>query len=88
LRTDDIKRFRVVSGVGLPPPQAGPPIKWGFLPLTQISVGDIVELPLDPDEAKRKVNAVRSYAGRMARKTNKKFSVQLTEIGIGIWRVQ
>ena len=86
--TDNTRRFRIVSGIGAPPPHGGPPMKWGYLPLETIDVGDLIELTLDPGEAKQRVNAVRSYAGRVARKSDKKFSVRVTEFGIGIWRVE
>ena len=86
--TNNTQRFRIVSGIGPPPPHAGPPMKWGYLPLETIDIDDLIELTMDTDEAKRRVNAVRSYAGRVARKSDKKFSVRITEFGIGIWRVE
>jgi len=79
---------RLREGVGPPPPHAGPPMKWGYLRLETIDMGDFIELTLDPGEAKQRVNAVRSYAGRFSRKTGKKFSVRITDYGIGIWRTQ
>ena len=82
------ERFRIIENIGPPPSHSGPPRKWGYLPLDTISVGDLIELTLDEGEAKRKVNAVRSYAGRVARKTGRKFSVRITDYGIGIWRTQ
>mgnify|MGYP003139268827 CR=1 FL=1 len=82
------QRFRVYEGVGPPPPTSGPPTKWGYLPLETISKGDLIEMTLEGEEAKQKINAVRSYAGRIARKTGRKFSVRLTDYGIGIWRTQ
>jgi hypothetical protein len=63
-------------------------MKWGYLPLETIDIDDLIELTLEPDEAKQRVNAVRSYAGRVARKSDKKFSVRVTDFGIGIWRVE
>jgi hypothetical protein len=51
-------------------------------------VGDLIEMTMDSDEVQGKINAVRSYAGRMAKKTGKKFSVRITDYGIGIWRIQ
>lgn len=80
------QRFRVYEGVGPPPPNAGPPTKWGHLPLDTIQVGDLIEVTLESEEVSKKINAIRSYAGRLARKTGKKFSVRITDYGIGIWR--
>jgi hypothetical protein len=45
-------------------------------------------MTMDNEEVQSKINAVRSYAGRLARKTGKKFSVRITDYGIGIWRTQ
>ena len=50
--------------------------------------GDLIEVTMDSEEVQGKINAVRSYAGRLARKTGKKFSVRITDYGIGIWRIQ
>lgn len=80
------QNFRVFEGVGPPPPNTGPPTKWGYLPLEEISIGDLIEMTLDTEEAQKKINAVRSYVGRVARKTGRKFSVRRTTYGIGIWR--
>lgn len=82
------QRFRVYENIGPPPPHSGPPTKWGYLPLDTVSIGDLIEVTLEEDEAKHKVNAVRSYAGRVAKKTGRKFSVRITDYGIGIWRTQ
>jgi len=82
------QRIRVYEGVGPPPPNAGPPTKWGHLPLDTVQVGDLIEMTMDNEEVQSKINAVRSYAGRLARKTGKKFSVRITDYGIGIWRTQ
>ena len=53
-----------------------------------VQVGDLIEVTMDREEVQGKINAVRSYAGRLARKTGKKFSVRITDYGIGIWRIQ
>ena len=53
-----------------------------------VQVGDLIEVTMDSEEVQGKINAVRSYAGRLARKTGKKFSVRITDYGIGIWRIQ
>ena len=53
-----------------------------------VQVGDLIEMTMDNEEVQGKINAVRSYAGRLARKTGKKFSVRITDYGIGIWRIQ
>ena len=82
------QRIRVYEGVGPPPPNSGPPTKWGHLPLATVQVGDLIEMTMDNEEVQSKINAVRSYAGRLARKTGKKFSVRITDYGIGIWRTQ
>ena len=82
------QRIRVYEGVGPPPPNSGPPTKWGHLPLDEVQVGDLIEITMDNEEVQVKINAVRSYAGRLARKTGKKFSVRITDYGMGIWRIQ
>ena len=82
------QRIRVYEGVGPPPPNSGPPTKWGHLPLDEVQVGDLIEMTMDNEEVQVKINAVRSYAGRLARKTGKKFSVRITDYGMGIWRIQ
>jgi hypothetical protein len=81
------QRWRVYEGIGPPPANAGPPKKWGFLPLEDINVDDGIELTMEADEAQEKINAIRSYAGRVAKKTDRKFSVRITDYGIGIWRI-
>ena len=82
------QRVRIYEGVGPPPPNSGPPTKWGHLLLDTVRVGDLIEMTMDSEEVQGKINAVRSYAGRLARKTDKKFSVRITDYGIGIWRLQ
>ena len=91
------QRVRIYEGVGPPPPNSGPPTKWGHLLLDtvrvgdlieEVQVGDLIEITMDSEEVQVKINAVRSYAGRLARKTDKKFSVRITDYGIGIWRIQ
>ena len=81
------QRYRVYENVGPPPPSTGPRSSWADLPLDTIDVGDLVEVPLEGGEVKSNINAIRSYAGRLARKSEKKFSVRITNYGIGIWRV-
>jgi len=81
------QRIRIYEGVGPPPSNVGPPTKWGHLPLDTVQVGDLIEMTMDNEEVQCKINAVRSYAGRLARKTGKKFSVRITDYGIGIWRI-
>jgi|TARA_R110000824_G_scaffold19392_9_gene75155 hypothetical protein len=85
---DDAQKFRVYEGVGLPPANPGPPKKWGYLPLETINIGDCLELPMDPEQASAKSQAIRNYAGRVAKKTKRKFSVRRTDYGIGIWRIK
>ena len=82
------QRFRVYEGVGVPAPNPGPRSKWADLPLDTINVGDLVELPLDEDGVKEQLGGVRAYAGRIARRTGKKYSVRVTSHGIAIYRVQ
>ena len=79
-------RYRVYKDVGPPPPSLGSRGSWSELPLNTISVGDLVEVTLEKDEVRSQINAIRSYAGRIARKNAKKFSVRITTYGIGIWR--
>ena len=81
------QRIRIYEGVGPPPSNVGPPTKWGHLPLDTVQVGDLIEMTMESEEVQDKINAVRSYAGRLARKTGKKFSVRITDYGIGIWRI-
>ena len=80
-------QFRVYEGVGVTPKNQGPRSKWADLPLETIEVGDLIELPLESDEVQQKLNGIRAYAGRVARRTGRKYSVRVTEYGIGIWRV-
>ena len=80
------QRIRVYEGVGPPPPNSGPPTKWGHLPLDTVQVGDLIEMTMESEEVQSKINAVRSYAGRLARKSGKIFSVRITDYGRGIWR--
>ena len=82
------QRIRIYEGVGPPPSNLGPPTKWGHLLLDTVQVDDLIEMTMDSEEVQGKINAVRSYAGRLARKTGKKFSVRITDYGIGIWRIQ
>lgn len=82
------QRIRIYEGVGPPPSNSGPPSKWGHLPLDTVQVDDLIEMTMDSEEVQSKINAVRSYAGRLARKTGKRFSVRITDYGIGIWRIQ
>jgi hypothetical protein len=85
---DDAQKFRIYEGVGLPPGNPGPPKKWGYLPLETINIGDCLELPMDLEQASAKSQAIRNYAGRVAKTTKKKFSVRRTDYGIGIWRIK
>ena len=82
------QRFRVYEGVGVPPPNPGPRSKWDDLPLETINVGDLIELPLTEEEVEEKLGGVRAYAGRLARKTGKKYSVRVNAHGIAIYRVE
>ena len=81
-------RYRVYKDVGPPPPSMGSRGSWSELPLDTISVGDLVEVSLEREEVRSQINAIRSYAGRIARKNAKKFSVRITTYGIGIWRTE
>ena len=82
------QRFRVYEGVGVPPANPGPRSKWGDLPLETINIGDLVELPLSEEGVKEKLGGIRAYAGRVARRTGKKYSVRVTSHGIAIYRVK
>ena len=81
-------RYRVYKDVGPPPPRLGSRGSWSELPLDTISVGDLVDVTLGKEEVRSQINAIRSYAGRVARKNAKKFSVRTTDYGIGIWRTK
>tara|TARA_R100001143_G_C3337251_1_gene122501 strand:+ start:599 stop:901 length:303 start_codon:yes stop_codon:yes gene_type:complete len=80
------QRYRVYENVGPPPLNSGPRSPWSDLPLDTIEIGDLVEVPLEAKDVRIKINAIRSYAGRLAKKNDKKFSVRITNYGIGIWR--
>ena len=84
----DKQEYRIIEGIGPPPGKSGPPKKWGFLPLETISVDDFIELTMTEQEAHERANAIRSYAGRVARATSRKFSVRITDYGVGIWRAR
>tara|TARA_R110000744_G_scaffold52428_2_gene112267 strand:+ start:769 stop:1032 length:264 start_codon:yes stop_codon:yes gene_type:complete len=86
--TETATRFRVYEDAGPPPKTSGPPRKWGYLPMEGISVNDMIELTMTEEEVKGKINAIRSYAGRMTKSTGKKFSIRVTDYGIGIWRTK
>ena len=85
---EEATRYRVYKDVGPPPPSMGSRGSWSELPLDTISVGDLVEVTLGREEVKSQINAIRSYAGRIARKNAKKFSIRITTYGIGIWRTE
>ena len=86
---EEPKRYRVYEGVGVPPPaNPGPRRKWGDLPLEEVAVGDLIEMPMNKEEVDELINSIRSYVYRVSRKTGKKFTVRKTDYGIGIWRVQ
>ncbi len=85
---DREKRFRVYENVGPPPSSGGRKTRWGDLPLDTIGVNGLIEMPMEPSEVQSQINAIRSYAWRMAKRLDKKFSVRKTDYGIGIWRTQ
>jgi|TARA_R100000963_G_scaffold34978_1_gene30582 hypothetical protein len=86
---EEPKRYRVYEGVGVPPPaNPGPRRKWGDLPLEEVAVGDLIEMPMNKEEVDELINSIRSYVYRVSRKTGKKFTVRKTDYGIGIWRMQ
>ena len=86
---DEPKRYRVYEGVGVPPPaNPGPRRKWGDLPLEEVAVGDLIEMPMNKEEVDELISSIRSYVYRVSRKTGKKFTVRKTDYGIGIWRMQ
>lgn len=82
------QRYRVLENAGAPPPKPGRPRKWGDLPLETINVGDMVELPMPKEEAHIKVDAIRQFAWRVGKRSDKRFSVRKMDYGIGIWRVK
>ena len=81
-------RYRVYKDAGPPPPSLRARGSWSELPLNTINVGDLVEVTLEKNEVRSQINAIRSFAGRIARKNAKKFSVRMTTYGIGIWRTE
>ncbi len=80
-------RFRVLQNVGAPPQTSGRKKRWGHLPLEDIDVGDMIELPMSEEQSSELISALSSYVWRLSKKLNKKFSVKKNHIGIGIWRV-
>lgn len=84
--TEITTRFRIYEDAGPPPKNSGRPMKWAYLPIDKIEVNDMIELTMTEEEVGDKINAIRSYAGRMTRKTGKRFSIRVTDYGIGIWR--
>ena len=80
-------RFRVLQNVGAPPQTSGRKKRWGRLPLEDIDVGDMIELPMSEEQSSELISALSSYVWRLSKKLNKKFSVKKNHIGIGIWRV-
>ena len=86
---EDTKRYRVYEGAGAPPAVSpGPRRKWGDLPLEDVSVGDLIEMPTDKEEGDRLIGSIRSYVYRVQLKTGRKFSVRRTDYGIEIWRTK
>ena len=86
---EEPKRYRVYEGVGVAPPaNPGPRRKWGDLPLEEVAVGDLIEMPMNKEEVDELISSIRSYVYRVSRRTGKKFTVRKTDYGIGIWRMQ
>ena len=86
---EEPKRYRVYEGVGVPPPaNPGPRRKWGDLPLEEVAVGDLIEMPMNKEEVDELINSIRSYVYRVSRRTGKKVTVRKTDYGIVIWRMQ
>ena len=53
-----------------------------------IGVNGLIEMPMESPQVESQIHAIRSYAWRMAKKLDKRFSVRKTEYGIGIWRTE
>jgi len=86
---EESKRYRVYEGVGVPPPaNPGPRRKWGDLPLEDVAVGDLIEMPMNKEEVDALIASIRSYVYRVSKKTMKTFSVRKTDYGIEIWRTE
>ena len=68
-------RFRVLQNVGAPPQTSGRKKRWGHLPLEDIDVGDMIELPMSEEQSSELISALSSYVWRLSKKLNKKFSV-------------
>jgi hypothetical protein len=58
------------------------------LPLEDVAVGDLIEMPTDKEEGDRLIGSIRSYVYRVSLKTGRKFSVRRTDYGIEIWRTK
>jgi len=86
---EEPKRYRVYEGVGVPPPvNPGPRRRWGDLPLEEVAVGDLIEMPMGKEAVDELISSIRSYVYRVSRRTDKRFTVRRTDYGIGIWRVK
>jgi hypothetical protein len=80
--------YHVRHDAGPPPSTSGRKSRWGHLPLSEIEVGDMIELPMRAEESSSVIPALSSYVWRESKKLGKKFSVKRITLGIGIWRTQ
>lgn len=80
--------YHVRQDAGPPPSTSGRKSRWRHLPLSEIEVGDIIELPMRKEESSSVIPALSSYVWRESKKLGKKFSVKRIELGIGIWRTR
>ena len=77
--------WKIQKNTDAPVPKRGRRMQW-TIPLVDIQPGDMMMLPLGPVEARKKVNAVRSFVCREQKKMGMKFSVYITDAGIAIFR--
>jgi hypothetical protein len=80
--------YHVRQDAGPPPSTSGRRSRWGHLPLSEIEVGDMIELPMRAEESSSVIPALSSYVWRESKKLGKKFSVKRIQLGIGIWRTK
>jgi len=84
----DTPWYHVRQDAGPPPSTSGRKSRWGHLPLSEIEVGDVIELPMDENDSASVISALSSYVWRESNKIGKKFSVKRIKLGIGIWRTK
>jgi|FLMP01.1.fsa_nt_emb hypothetical protein len=80
--------FRVRPDAGPLLSTSGRKSRWGHLPLSEIEVDDVIELPMSATSASSVIPALSSYVWRQSKRLQRKFSVKRITIGIGICRIK